>query len=84
MIINGKTQSQKLKEKIRKEIISLKRKTKKTPKLSVILIGNYLPSQIYVRNKEKMAKEVGIKSEIIRYPSNISEKKNCWQNQSIK
>jgi len=75
MIINGKTQSQKLKEKIRKEIISLKRKTKKTPKLSVILIGNYLPSQIYVRNKEKMAKEVGIKSEIIRYPSNISEKK---------
>tara|TARA_Y100001958_G_C21118287_1_gene463166 strand:+ start:88 stop:945 length:858 start_codon:yes stop_codon:yes gene_type:complete len=75
MIINGKTQSQKLKEKIRKEIISLKRKTNKIPKLSVILIGNYLPSQIYVRNKEKMAKEVGIKSEIIRYPSNISEKK---------
>ena len=34
-----------------------------------------MPSQIYVRNKEKMAKEVGIKSEIIRYPSNISEKK---------
>ncbi|RPG96572.1 MAG: bifunctional methylenetetrahydrofolate dehydrogenase/methenyltetrahydrofolate cyclohydrolase [Candidatus Pelagibacter sp. TMED165] len=74
MIINGKLQSEKLRKKIKNEILSLKRKTKKTPKLSVILIGNYLPSQIYVRNKEKMAKEVGMKSEIIRYHSNIPEK----------
>ena len=74
MIINGKLQSEKLRKKIKNEIFFLKRKTKKTPKLSVILIGNYLPSQIYVRNKEKMAKEVGMKSEIIRYHSNIPEK----------
>ena len=32
------------------------------------LIGDYLPSQMYVSNKEKKAKEVGIKSEVIRYP----------------
>ena len=48
--------------------------TKDVPKLSVILIGDYLPSQIYVKNKEKKAKEVGIKSEIIKYPETISEK----------
>ena len=32
------------------------------------------PSQIYVRNKEKSALEVGLKSEVIRYPNNVEEK----------
>ena len=29
---------------------------------------------IYVKNKEKSAKEIGINSEVIRYPSNVEEK----------
>ena len=32
------------------------------------------PSQIYVRNKEKSATEVGLKSEVIRYPDSVEEK----------
>ena len=32
------------------------------------------PSQIYVRNKERSAKEVGLKSEVIKYPESIEEK----------
>ena len=32
------------------------------------------PSQIYVRNKEKSANEVGLKSEVIKYPEDIEEK----------
>ena len=44
------------------------------PSLTVILIGDFAPSQIYVRNKEKNSKEVGINTEIIKYPKNISEK----------
>ena len=31
-------------------------------KLSVILIGDFLPSQIYVKNKQKKAREVNIES----------------------
>ena len=38
------------------------------------MIGDFAPSLIYVRNKEKSAKEVGINSEIIRYPKNVGEK----------
>ena len=34
------------------------------------------PSQIYVRNKEKSANEVGLKSEVIRYPDQCG-RKNC-------
>ena len=37
------------------------------------MIGDFLPSQIYVRNKEKNSKEVGINSEIIRYPKEVTE-----------
>ena len=73
MIIDGNLQSEKLRKKIKDEITKICKSTKDVPKLSVILIGDYLPSQIYVKNKEKKAKEVGIKSEIIKYPETISE-----------
>ncbi|MDC0205437.1 bifunctional methylenetetrahydrofolate dehydrogenase/methenyltetrahydrofolate cyclohydrolase, partial [Pelagibacteraceae bacterium] len=39
-----------------------------------ILVGEDAPSKIYVRNKEKSAIEVGINSEVIRYPANLEEK----------
>ncbi len=73
MIIDGKKEAITLREKIKKEISELKKKFNKNPSLSVILIGEFAPSQIYVSNKEKNSKEVGINSEVIRYPSNISE-----------
>ncbi len=40
----------------------------------MILVGDFAPSQIYVKNKEKNSKEVGINSEVIRYPKDVSEK----------
>jgi methylenetetrahydrofolate dehydrogenase (NADP+)/methenyltetrahydrofolate cyclohydrolase len=73
MIIDGKHESALLREEIKKEISIIKEKTNKVPGLSVILIGDFLPSQIYVKNKEKNSKEVGIKSEIIRYPKEVTE-----------
>ena len=73
MIIDGKKESALLREEIKKEISSIKEKTNKVPGLSVILIGDFLPSQIYVKNKEKKAKEVGINSEVIRYSKEVKE-----------
>ncbi len=73
MIIDGKKESALLREEIKKEILLIKEKTNKVPGLTVILIGDFLPSQIYVRNKEKNSKEVGINSEIIRYPKEVTE-----------
>ncbi len=74
MIIDGKKEAAIIRNEIKKEISNLKSKINKTPKLTVILIGDYAPSKIYVKNKEKSALEVGIKSEIIEYPKNVSEK----------
>ena len=74
MIIDGKKEAALLREEIKKEITSLKDKTNRVPGLTVILIGDFAPSQIYVRNKEKNSKEVGINSSIIKYPKDVAEK----------
>ena len=73
MIIDGKKEAQLLRDEIKKEIDSIKSKNNKVPGLAVILIGDFAPSQIYVKNKEKNAKEVGIYSEVIRYPKEVLE-----------
>jgi methylenetetrahydrofolate dehydrogenase (NADP+)/methenyltetrahydrofolate cyclohydrolase len=73
MILDGKKESALLREEIKKEILEIKKKTNKSPGLSVILIGDFLPSQIYVKNKEKNSKEVGINSEVIKYPKEVKE-----------
>ena len=73
MIIDGKKESALLREEIKNEISFLKKETNKAPGLAVILIGDFVPSQIYVKNKEKNSKEVGINSEVIRYPKDVKE-----------
>ena len=74
MIIDGKKEAEIIRNEIKKEISDLKKNSGKTPSLTVILIGDFAPSLIYVKNKEKSAREVGINSEIIRYPKNVGEK----------
>ena len=73
MIIDGKKEALILREQIKKEIDSIKLKNIGVPGLTVILIGDFAPSQIYVKNKEKNAKEVGITSEVLRFPKEVSE-----------
>ena len=73
MIIDGKKEAAILREEIKKEISSIKSKTNKIPGLTVILIGEFAPSQIYVRNKEKNSKEVGINSNVIKYSNDVTE-----------
>ena len=74
ILINGKKEAADLREELKQEVIELKAKYNKVPGLTVILIGDMAPSQIYVRNKEKSANEVGLKSEVIRYPEAVEEK----------
>ena len=74
-LIDGKKVAAELREELKKEVTDLKSRTNKIPGLTVILIGELAPSKIYVKNKEKSANEVGIKSEIIRYPDSVEEKK---------
>ena len=74
MIIDGKKEAALLREEIKKEISLIKEKNNKIPGLSVILIGDFAPSLIYVKNKEKNSRDVGINSEVIRYSESVTEK----------
>ena len=74
ILIDGKKAAAELREELKREVAELKIKYNKVPGLTVILIGDMAPSQIYVRNKEKSANEVGLKSEVIRYSDTVEEK----------
>ena len=74
ILIDGKKVAAKLREELKQEVVDLKAKHNKVPGLTVILIGDLAPSQIYVRNKEKSAIEVGLKSDVIKYPDIVEEK----------
>lgn len=70
-LIDGKKLAEKVRNRLKKEVLTLK----KTPKLTVILVGDNPASQIYVKNKAKYAQEIGIKSEVIRLCSDITQEK---------
>ena len=72
-LIDGKKIAAELRSKLKEEVDGIKKKFNKVPGLTVILIGDLAPSQIYVKNKEKSAKEVGLNSEVIRYANNVDE-----------
>ena len=74
MIIDGKKVAAELREELKKKVTELKSTYNTVPGLTVILVGEDPPSKIYVRNKEKSANEVGINSEVIKYPENVEEK----------
>ena len=74
ILIDGKKVAAELREKLKQEVKGLKAKHSKIPGLTVVLIGDMAPSQIYVRMKEKAANEVGLKSEVIRYSEAVEEK----------
>lgn len=68
-ILDGKKLSLKITEELKKEVSNLQKK----PKLAVILVGNDPASQIYVKNKQKKAEEIGFESLVIPLPEDISE-----------
>ena len=74
MIIDGKKVAADLRNQLKKTVDELKSKYNSVPGLTVILVGEDAPSKIYVKNKEKFANEVGLKSEVIRYPADLEEK----------
>jgi len=74
MVIDGKKASALLRKELKEKVSKLKSTYNAVPGLTVILVGEDPPSKIYVKNKEKSAIEVGINSEVIRYPDNVEEK----------
>lgn len=68
-ILDGKKLAEALQEELKEEIAQ----SDIQPLLAVVLVGNNPASEIYVRNKEKSAKKVGMISQTIRLKETITE-----------
>ena len=73
MVIDGKQLAEELRNNLKEKISKID--IKKKPGLTVILIGEDPASQIYVKNKEKFANEIGINSKVLRFNTDITEEK---------
>ena len=72
-IIDGKKVSSDIRKEIADEVVKLKSAGKKVPHLAAILVGNDGSSETYVANKVKDCAEVGFRSTLIRFDSNVEE-----------
>lgn len=74
IILDGKKVASDIRKEIAAEVEKLKTSGRKIPHLAAILVGNNGSSETYVANKVKDCEEVGFKSSVIRFGSDITEK----------
>lgn len=71
-IIDGKAIAKDIRAELKEEIDSLKA-AGTTPGLAVVIVGEDPASHTYVNSKEKSSKEIGIYSEVHRFPADLTE-----------
>ncbi len=69
IVLDGKTLAKEITTKIKEEVTCFEKK----PRLAVVLVGSNPASEIYVRNKQKKAIELGFESIVLPLPEDISE-----------
>lgn len=72
MIIDGRKIANEIKQDLKKRVEDLKKKDI-IPKLSIILVGEDPSSKIYINMKMISGKEVGIQTELHKFPENSKE-----------
>nr|WP_201750202.1 bifunctional methylenetetrahydrofolate dehydrogenase/methenyltetrahydrofolate cyclohydrolase FolD [Tautonia marina] len=74
-ILDGKETARAIRLELRDRVAVLREQRGKVPGLTAVLVGDDPASAIYVRNKEKAAREVGMEGTVHRLPSATSEEK---------
>ncbi|NVM05235.1 MAG: bifunctional 5,10-methylenetetrahydrofolate dehydrogenase/5,10-methenyltetrahydrofolate cyclohydrolase [Candidatus Helarchaeota archaeon] len=74
-LIDGSKIANDIKKELSNEISLLKKTHNIIPGLATILIGDDPGSKVYVRLKQKACQEIGIYSEKIVFPNNVTEEK---------
>jgi methylenetetrahydrofolate dehydrogenase (NADP+) / methenyltetrahydrofolate cyclohydrolase len=73
LILDGKAVAAKVLAEVKTSVQDFSRKTGVTPILAVVLVGDFAPSQLYVRTKKKAADGVGISARDYLYPAGCSQ-----------
>ena len=74
-IIDGKKISNDIKQELKASVEVCRQTVNAVPGLTVIIVGQDPASEVYVRNKAKSCKEIGMNSEVIELPEETSQKK---------
>jgi methylenetetrahydrofolate dehydrogenase (NADP+)/methenyltetrahydrofolate cyclohydrolase len=73
-VLDGRTVAQAIRDEVAAGTAALASEHGIVPGLTVVLVGDDPASAIYVRNKEKAAREAGMRSEVVRLPDTIPER----------
>ncbi|QSR86599.1 bifunctional 5,10-methylene-tetrahydrofolate dehydrogenase/5,10-methylene-tetrahydrofolate cyclohydrolase [Candidatus Methylacidiphilum infernorum] len=71
-LLDGRLVAEEIHRETREAVQRLRRKGI-LPRVVFIRVGNHPPSELYVRMKQKKAQEVGIQSEVIALPEDVSQ-----------
>ncbi len=72
-VLDGKALSQKITERLKRDVAELKSQNKPLPKLVVIIVGENPASQVYVKRKATVAKEIGMASDLVKLPATTDQ-----------
>jgi len=72
-LIDGKAFAEKVRTTVQRDVSNLKNNHGITPGLAVVIVGEDPASQVYVRNKSKQTKEVGMNSFHFALPETTSQ-----------
>jgi methylenetetrahydrofolate dehydrogenase (NADP+)/methenyltetrahydrofolate cyclohydrolase len=73
-IIDGRRIAEDIRKKISNEVDELESKYKNTPNITTIKIGSDPSSELYLKLRDNACKEVGIESNRLEFPKDVSEK----------
>ncbi|NPA57872.1 MAG: bifunctional methylenetetrahydrofolate dehydrogenase/methenyltetrahydrofolate cyclohydrolase FolD [Aquificae bacterium] len=73
LILDGREVARKIRQELKKEIGGYLQRGMRNPALAVVLVGDDPASKVYVENKRKACKEVGINSMVFNLPENTSQ-----------
>ena len=73
-ILDGKTLAEKIKTQLKQKVSTWAKQQSLPPCLTMILVGKDPASQVYIGQKIKAGKQVGIKSQLLVLPEDISIK----------
>jgi len=73
ILLDGKVASQSVKDELLLQVKKLKEEHKRVPHLAAILVGNNGASETYVASKVKNCSEIGFRSSLIRFDSDVNE-----------
>lgn len=72
-LLDGKQIADQIRTELTKEVTTFVKRSGVQPALAAVLVGDFAPSEVYVRNKEKACQRVGIRSHVHRLGKETSE-----------